>query len=282
MQPLLLKLSLILLMLLSPTLPKLYAQQTELYPHEYWQGYREQLTRASLGRHLVILHLGDSHLSGGFLTAPMADELLRIWGEERIRIERIGVPGATFGTFSATKYLECIQAINPDIVIISLGTNDSYTNTFNPEHMQEQMSQLIKQLRNLAPEARILLTTPPFAYLKQRILTDNKYTKRGRCKSSNSPKYKFNPNTRRASELIQRFAKAQGIDCYDLYTAIAQGNAQASAERWLKQGLISEDRVHYTTEGYTLLGQLIEGAISRRLAPTVQMTGFGIPRVATP
>lgn len=206
---------------------------------------------------ITILHLGDSHMSGGYFTKPIEQKLVAQYGD-KIHFDRIGVPGATFLTFTKEKYMERIKAYSPDLIIISLGTNDSYTYRFSESKMQENIEDFFGLLRDYVMDVPIVLTTPPLSYLRHSV---RRSRKKGRRRYRTT--YEFNNNTSKASLLIRTYAKEHGMACYDLTSAMG---GKAEAEQWLRRGLMNPDHVHYTVAGYTRHGEMVAEALLRSIA----------------
>lgn len=226
-----------------------------------WTALQQRL-QSKDSSELCVLHLGDSHLSGGYMTSPIIQALHQRFGTERIRIERFGIPGATYATFTAEKHLKRLREINADLIIISLGTNDSYSKRFNPETLRFNMEHLISLIsRGQQRKPMFVLTTPPLSYLRQRVQTGTRRGKRRRRIPVYGTQYHYNRSAEQAAQTIVSFAQRQGYGYYDLTSAIAEGNGAEAANRWLSMGLLHTDRVHYTRAGYDRIGNMVATAL---------------------
>lgn len=236
---------------------------------QHWyapEGYLSAIaSRLAQGTQLPIriLHLGDSHLSGGYTTAPIAEALRAQYGAS-VSVDRIGVPGATFATFAQDRYMKQIRDKAPDLIIVSLGTNDSYTYSFSRDTMHDNMDSFFALLEDQAPVAKIVLTTPPPSYLKRRVKAGSTRTKRGRRRVRYQTSYSYNANSAKAASLMVSYAKTapRSYACYDLTTAFG---SESEASKWLRQGWMHSDRVHYTQAGYRRLGQMIANTLVDQL-----------------
>ena len=74
--------------------------------------------------------------------------------------------------------------------------------------------------------------------------------------------YTFNDNARRVAAEIMRYAEANGLAAFDLYSAMG---GKIGVEQWIQDGLIANDRVHYSVRGYERQGQLIAEALQAAL-----------------
>ena len=145
----------------------------------------------------------------------------------------IGVTGAKFKDFARAKYFaRQVADLEPDLVILSFGTNESQGNT-EPNYLRKTMDLLISQILETSPAARIMLTTPADSYLRGRGL---------------------NPHMARTSEVIRDYAKEKGYAIWDLFYFSGGEN---SSTLWKSNGLMTSDSVHYTKYGYALQGKLL-------------------------
>jgi len=150
----------------------------------------------------------------------------------------IGANGAKFKHFSASKdLLNQTQALDPDLIIISLGTNEAVDHPDLDPKFDTHMDSLILQLNNLNPNAAILLTTPPEFYKKR--------THR-------------NPGIKIIKDKIIAYADRTNIPYWNLYE-ISGGNR--SADQWKNKHLLQPDGIHFTKKGYDVQGHLLFEAI---------------------
>jgi len=149
----------------------------------------------------------------------------------------VGVNGAAVPHFKNSPDLGGeIQSLKPDLVIISLGTNDGYVARFDTTQFRNDYQALIDSIRKYSPEVNILLTTA------------------GDCYYQGSPS-KFMP-------VIQgvMFDLADKNNCavWDWYVIMG---GLASMQQWVKNGLAGRDYLHYTKKGYFLQGDLFYDAL---------------------
>lgn len=145
----------------------------------------------------------------------------------------IGVNGAKFTDFARAKYFAAqVADLNPDLVILSFGTNEGQGHT-NKGYMRQTMSELIENISDHCPGVLFMLTTPADSYL------------RGKG---------FNPYLNEMSEVIKEFARENGYALWDLHNV---GGGQNSAINWKSNGLMSSDSVHYSKAGYAVQGKLL-------------------------
>ncbi len=148
----------------------------------------------------------------------------------------IGVNGAKFSDYNKYPlFFDQMKALQPDLVIVSLGTNESFDKVDGAE-FENQMSLFLQNIHNRFPGMPILVTTPPPSLFNR--------------KSKNTF---IDDYVRRINATADaRFA------IYDLYARL--GGHDGISEN-LSKGLLGSDRVHYTKEGYQLQGRLLAEAI---------------------
>lgn len=145
----------------------------------------------------------------------------------------IGVNGAKYMDFARAKYFaRQVADLEPDLVVLSFGTNESQGNT-DPGYMRRTMELLTSQILERSPSTRILLTTPADSYLRGKGL---------------------NPYMAVTSEAIRKFAREKGFALWDLYQFTGGEN---SSVYWKSYNLMTSDSVHYTKYGYALQGKLL-------------------------
>ena len=77
-------------------------------------------------------------------------------------------------------------------------------------------------------------------------------------KKRRGKKKTFNPNTAKVQQAFTDLAKEYNGCVFDVY-AIMGG--LGSSDKWLKENLMKKDHIHFTREGYQLVGDLMYNAI---------------------
>jgi len=145
-----------------------------------------------------------------------------------------GVNGADAEAWNRCIYLEeQIKCLNPHLIILSLGTNDSYPKYFNEDVFYENLTSLIKRIKRSVPDAAILLTTAADNYRYRRYL---------------------NRNTLKAERVSKRVAMENGCAIWNLFEVMGGLN---SIVYWHRSGMAGRDRLHYTKRGYQFQGDLL-------------------------
>lgn len=155
-----------------------------------------------------------------------------------LQYSSIGVNGA-----EAEHYLRCpdlfmqVKDYAPDLIIVSLGTNEAYAYGYNDYNFFVNLSVLIQRVKAAAPQASVLLTTPGH-HLRAR-------------------KYQ-NPNILKSVNTVKNVSEQTGAALWDFYTVMG-GNQ--SINKWYVAGLAKLDKLHLTHKGYQLQGTLLYYAI---------------------
>lgn len=153
-------------------------------------------------------------------------------GNPGIIYHTVGVNGAEFQHYSeALHFSEQTKALKPDLIIISLGTNEAFALNFNQDKFYADMQLLYSQLKKENPNAGFLFTIPACSYRRK----------------------KPNPRLPLAGKTIIRFTADNNISYWDLQGATGGNN---SAVNWKKNRLLRPDGVHYNHAGYDLQGTL--------------------------
>jgi len=139
----------------------------------------------------------------------------------------IGTVGSMAANFNANPlFFEQLPVLSPDLVIVSLGTNESL-HSVSAEKFTEQMELFIKNIRMFCHNVPILVTTPPISLLNNK---------------------EFNTYILEYSSALMR---KEDIAMWDLYSFL---DGLMGAEKDLAAIKIAGDKIHYTLEGYISQG----------------------------
>ena len=152
----------------------------------------------------------------------------------------IGVNGARYDQYNiASLFWDQLPALNADLYIVSLGTNDAQRLDFDEPAFQKQVTLFLNKLRQASPHAAILVTTAPDSYYRKK---------------------RSNLVLRSLNVSLYNYCTQNDIPIWDLYRI---SNGFGSAHYWLKRGFMNSDRVHFTGEGYRIQGQLLFNALAK-------------------
>jgi len=150
----------------------------------------------------------------------------------------LGANGATSESFlKCTYFSQQLKTIAPDLVILSLGVNDTQSKDFGKNEYIEHYDSLIMKIKEVNPDVAILLTTTTDNFIRRR--TPNK-------------------RTIPAKEAMFELMNKHNVAVWDLYSVMG---GYKSMLKWVKSGLAAKDRVHFSPKGYTVVGNLMSTAV---------------------
>lgn len=135
-----------------------------------------------------------------------------------------------------TRVFKDISTFSPDLIIISLGTNEAQDYKKTVEQFSSEMDSLIDCIKISNATVPIIITTPNESY------------KFGRP----------NPIINKVVEAWKNSAQNKNVMLWDMYYI---GGGKFSSNLWIQNGLFSRDRVHQSIKGYRLQGDLLYQAI---------------------
>lgn len=230
----------------------------------------EQLNKAfdilcRSGRPLRVLQLGDSHVAGKSYPEAVERTLEAAWGKALSDTSSTGVEyafmarnGATTRRFATENWMKQVGQYNPDLIILSFGTNECHGLGYREEVHEAQLEDFFTMLKEVCPSAVIMLTTPPGDYLTTRRV---RYVRHGRGRKARrvvSSYSRVNPMSVRCAAELEEFGEEHDLPVWDLNTIAGGKSAQ---KNWISANLMRPDRIHFTREGYQLHGRLLATAI---------------------
>lgn len=154
----------------------------------------------------------------------------------------IGVNGA-----SVPDYLRCpnfvrdLRLLHPDMVIFGIGINDAVPANFDTAAFRRNYLALVDSVRSVNPDCAIVFVTNNDSYVRV-----------------SRRRYNVNPNGQLAREVFYRLAKDTDGAVWDQFEVMG---GLRSMEQWRQAGLAQKDRVHFTTAGYQMVGNLFSQAL---------------------
>ncbi|MGD0783154.1 MAG: GDSL-type esterase/lipase family protein, partial [Candidatus Aminicenantales bacterium] len=86
-------------------------------------------------------------------------------GRSGVIYHSFGIIGANCDSFAKSAFFQKqLETVQPDLVIVSLGTNDGSTPYFKKEDFTARYDALLQKIREICPHTAILLTTAPDSY----------------------------------------------------------------------------------------------------------------------
>jgi lysophospholipase L1-like esterase len=161
-------------------------------------------------------------------------------GKKGVVYNSLGVNGAEYRHYNEAQYFaQQSKVLTPDLIIISLGTNEAANSKFDEEVFYNQIDKLVNDLQNYNPNAVILLTTPADNFRRKKY-----------------------PNTiiKRVSKTIVNYCINHQLPYWDLYQI---SGGYKSARFWKKYQLLAKDNLHYSKKGYQVQGTLLYQALMK-------------------
>ncbi len=150
----------------------------------------------------------------------------------------IGVNGVTYHHYNQSEHFwEQLPALQPDLIIVSLGTNEALAGGFDEAVFRTSVDRFLENARRAAPTAALLLTTNPDVLRRKRY---------------------DNPQNVQVREVIIAAANREGAAVWDLHRIMG---GDGSVRRWRARDLAHTDFIHFTKEGYRLQAMLLYRAL---------------------
>ena len=182
---------------------------------------------------IKVYMLGDSHVAGNIYPKEISNILTK--GNSNISFSYSGKNGACFDTYNNSSSL-LQQALNyqPNILIVHLGTNDSYTAKFDAKTFTSNVTTFYNKVIQALPPCKIAFVTPFVNKLKN-----------GETNSS----------TTKCADALVSFANSHN-NCVVINNNKNHGNDFIEGA-----GLMQKDYVHLTGKGYKLLAEQVGQAL---------------------
>lgn len=155
-----------------------------------------------------------------------------------ITFSGIGVNGAKLSDYNQFDlFFEQMQVLEPNLIIVSLGTNESFNRLAASDYIAN-LEVFVSKMKKTNPNTAILVTTSPPSTLHKRY--ENTYI----------AEY---------SKAIIEFANInKNIAVFDLYQAFGGENGVKQNKQ---KNFLAKDEVHYTKTGYEAQGQMLADAL---------------------
>ena len=178
-------------------------------------------------------------------------------GMPGISVHGVGVNGA-----AVPSYLRCddferdLKLIRPDLVIFGIGINDAAGTDFDVEQFKRNYDGLIHIIKRVNPDCALLFVTnnDSFKYVRVR-------KRKGR--------YEVNTNGFLVEKAFLELGKKYNAAVWDQFDVMG---GLYSMRNWENAGLAQKDKVHFTSEGYKLIGDLLYNALISRYIEHVKAT----------
>lgn len=202
------------------------------------------------GQKVEVMQIGDSHVRGLTLPRTLGARLKELFpadgegeGASLISFHYNGINGARVPRYCAPELIDSVSIYNPDLIIVSFGTNEAHETYFSETRHKHNLDSLVSLLREACPRAMFLLTTPPGSHV---------------AKVKKGPKVP-QPMTENVTTAIRDFAATDACAVWDLWHIA--GGYPTACDNWRRAGLMRPDLIHYQPEGYRIQARLCAEAI---------------------
>lgn len=195
----------------------------------------------------IHLALYLSSVDIGFVKSDSAQKEFMLLGiqlensDPGITYHALGVNGASTNSFlRCVLFTEHLREVKPDVVIFGLGINDASGSGFDASYFEYNYSRLVQMVKEANPDAAIIFITNNDSYRKYRR------------------RYYVNNNGPVVRESMLKLAKKHNAAVWDLFYIMG---GLSSMQTWEANGLAKKDKVHFTSQGYRLIGDLMFSAM---------------------
>jgi hypothetical protein len=159
-------------------------------------------------------------------------------GAPGIVYHALGGNGSSFRAFNRCDlFTEQLRYLQPDLAIISIGTNDTSDPDFDSLTYEQNYAAFIDRILEVNPNCALLLTVPNDNYLRKKYHNDNLDA----CR-----------------RIIYRLAQQYHGAVWDFYGIMGEAY---SAKTWRNAQLMKSDLIHFTNKGYLIKGDLLYQAL---------------------
>ncbi|GAA0535167.1 GDSL-type esterase/lipase family protein [Chitinophaga japonensis] len=174
-------------------------------------------------------------------------------GQSGILYHAIGINGAQYQHYmeSANTLAAQLEVLQPQLIIISLGTNEAYAG-LSAAAFTAQMDSVVSMIQAQRPEAAILLTTPPECMRTVRRPYRKKVN--GRYRTYYRTRHYTNPAIAMVTREMVSYCRRKGLACWN-FNALNKARADSFRSGW------APDHIHFNARGYQLQGKLLYEAL---------------------
>ena len=171
-----------------------------------------------------------------------------------ISVHGVGVNGAR-----VSSYLRCddferdLNLIRPDLIIFGIGINDAAEKDFEKNNFKRNYNELIKVIKRVNPDCALLFITNNDSYKREKV--------------KKKIRYEVNLNGMIVEEAFMELGKKYNAAVWNQFDIMG---GLKSMQDWEEAGLAKKDKVHFTNEGYRLLGDLLYNALITRYIEHIQ------------
>ena len=155
-----------------------------------------------------------------------------------VNFVNIGINGAATESYVKEQHvLEQLEVVKPDLAIVALGVNDASGKNFDKDRFVQNYKKIVNAILKTNPNCAII------------FVSNNDFCSYRGVHNCNQPL---------VVEAMKDLAKTYQASLWNLYAVMG---GSKSIYTWQKHGLANTDKIHFTSDGYTLEGDLLFGAI---------------------
>ncbi len=159
-------------------------------------------------------------------------------GEENTTsYSNFGVSGAQFSDFYyALRIYDHIELLKPQLIIFTLGTNDSYFKDLNQNTFPKKLTLFIRKIKEISPKTELIFMTAPDTFYQNKKPSHLKFV----------------------NESIISVCSQEQVALWDWNKIMGGEN---SIHSFAKRKMVDSDLLHFNSEGYKFFGNLFIQAI---------------------
>ncbi len=150
----------------------------------------------------------------------------------------VGINDAHFNDYNNSPlFFSQLKILKPDLVIISLGTNEGSNIKVNENEIVASVGTLLKGIKAAYPGVCLLIATPADNYFRKKYV---------------------NPYLETVERALMKTADHENVACWDMYSVTG---GFGSCSEWNNADMLLPDGIHYSKKGYILQGSLLYKAL---------------------
>lgn len=182
-------------------------------------------------------------------------------GNHGVLYYTVGANGATINNYlNSNLFFAQLKQLQPDLVIVSLGTNESVSDIALDTFYNYQSMFHAKLKAVTSDTSNIIYTTPADNFKKHKSIIRKKI--KGKWRKRNVKYYVNNTKAKEIRNTIIEFCNATNSMYWDLYEVMG---GEKSMKNWVNKGFAAKDHIHFTKSGYELQGDLFYKALQKIL-----------------
>ena len=163
----------------------------------------------------------------------------------------VGYPGAQaslVNKFSTKLLANDLIRINPQIVVLSFGTNEASNESLDIAQYKAGYERIVEKIKTALPQAQIVVISPP-DFSEQGKKKDGKASGREASASGSDCAWHTPAKLAQIREAQREVAQRQGLVYWNWASIMP---SECGAHRWYTASppLMAKDHVHFTVEGY--------------------------------